>query len=557
MYKQAQFLRIVSFTLLLWIYLAGCAAQGPPGGGPVDKTGPELISSFPQNGATNIDPGSMVILNFSEVIEPRSAENSLVITPAMNRPPIVKARRKKVSIAFSEPLRENTTYILNFGRNIQDYQKNTTNKNIAVAFSTGDSLDQGQIMGQVFGIPEKQQAQVRAYRKSESFPDSILGSKPEYRTAVEQDGSFRLSNLAKGEYRLLAIASASTRITVIDENNLLAIQQADSVVIARRDDILSGINFKLDNFYLKPFHLQMASMQDEKIELTFSRPLDPEASVSVLPRIDGARIQSFWINQDNPRYLDIIADSIISGREYTVTIDGACDNKGERLTRNNSTVFVYSEIVDTLRPDIQSSQPSRGAKNVKLDTEICINFTEAMNRNLPMTSINLMSKDSVVVSFASHWRDGNSLVLTPATALESAMEYQLNMNCNAWTDIAGNRFQDSLKTISFTTVDANSFGSISGRIDVTTTPEGNLVINCFREKDRTPIRVKPSASGEYIVNSLLPGKYRFEIWEDQNGNGRWDQGSLIPFQAAERYRVYPDWINVRARWETAEVNWIY
>jgi hypothetical protein len=83
------------------------------------------------------------------------------------------------------------------------------------------------------------------------------------------------------------------------------------------------------------------------------------------------------------------------------------------------------------------------------------------------------------------------------------------------------------------------------------------VLNCYREKENHPVSITPSASGDYVVNSLLPGRYRFEIWVDRNDNGRWDQGSLMPYKAAEPYRVYPDWINVRARWETAEVDWIY
>ncbi|MDO9548798.1 MAG: Ig-like domain-containing protein, partial [Candidatus Marinimicrobia bacterium] len=282
--------------ILSLVFLSGCAAQGPPGGGPEDKTGPALLSSFPANGTVNVNRQTGVALNFSEIIEPRSAASNLLITPTPGRPAIVKANRKRVSIAFVNPLQDNTTYIISFGRGIQDYQKNPSEKNVAVAFSTGDSLDTGTISGTVYGIPNKHNAQVRAFRKTDSFPDSILGHTPDYKTAVEKDGRYRLTNLARGDYRLLAVSSEAAKIVLIDENCLLGMPACqretagrpvvDPVAVKHRNTVVSGVNFRLGKFYLKPFRLLKASMSDDKTELLFSRPLDTERNVNADIQID-------------------------------------------------------------------------------------------------------------------------------------------------------------------------------------------------------------------------------------------------------------------------------
>jgi len=104
----------------------------------------------------------------------------------------------------------------------------------------------------------------------------------------------------------------------------------------------------------------------------------------------------------------------------------------------------------------------------------------------------------------------------------------------------------------------NSFGSISGSVLLSDTNVSQLKLSCIPDNEAAvPVSVNVPGSGVYSVEGLLPGAYRFAIWEDRNGNGKWDPGRLQPFTPAEPYRCYPEKINVRARWETAEVDWTY
>ena len=545
--------------ILSLVFLAGCAAQGPPGGGPMDKTGPEMLLSFPENGTVNVDRKTGITMYFSETIEPRTAESNLVITPPPERPAIVKANRKRVTINFIDPLLENTTYIVSFGRDIQDYQKNRSDNNVTVAFSTGDSIDAGIINGTVYDIPNKHKAQVWAFRKKDSFPDSIVGNSPNYRTSVEKDGRFRLTNLARGDYRLLAVSSESPKITFIDENCLLGLPVIDPVAINHRDAEVSDASFRLGKFYLKPFRLLKASMANDKTELLFSRLLDMEQNINANIQItNDAQIQSFWLSDSEPNTMIFKALGMIPGAEYTVQVDGVVDDLGEMLKTNNTATFIYSNGADTLAPEIISTTLSNGTKNIALNANIRINFSEALKPVISDSSILFMSRDSILVDYSFGWRGENSIILSPKSGLASATEYRITCDCSGWIDLADNRFQDSLFTLSFSSVDVNNFGSISGRVNLSDTLVSHLMLACIPEKEGAiPVMILINGSGLYTIDNLLPGAYRFEIWEDLHDNGKWDGGKLKPFLPAEPYRSYPDVINIRARWETAEVDWYY
>jgi len=550
--------------LFSWIgiLLYGCAAQGPPGGGPEDKAGPELLYSIPESGATNISTVPVVTLFFSELINPRSAEGNLTITPALQKAPRIKVNRKKITINFPESLAENTTYILNFGRNLQDYQNNPTPANITLAFATGDSLDQAQISGQLFGIPDKYYAFVWAYRRGDSFPDSILGAVPDYRVTADLNGEFQLKYLAPGEYRLLAVAAPTPRIFQVAADNLIALPAVDPITIQRRDEVVGGIDFRLGHVYVNRFRLQSATTKENRLELIFSRALSAEKSLRAVIKVAGeseAAIRSFWINDTDARYASVILEDLKSGGEYYLTVDSVFDDSGEAIgDLDRSVKFTWLTKPDTSKPMLASAAPPNGARDIEPGMVIQLNFSEAVQIPALTESVMLMQLDSIVVPYQYFWQDGNSLVIRPEGQLESATNYKIRANTSGWTDLAGNAFGDSSLTLSFTTVDVNSFGSITGRIQATDSLIlTNLVIGCLTDKQSLIRYVKPAAGGLYQLVDLLPGKYRIMIWADQNGNMVWDSGKLLPFECAEPCRFYPEWINVRARWETAEVNLIY
>ncbi|HPC35136.1 MAG TPA: Ig-like domain-containing protein [Candidatus Marinimicrobia bacterium] len=558
------FTRPIKWTFLIAIcaFLVGCAAQGGPGGGPVDRTGPVLLSSFPQDGATNIDLNTDIVLHFSEPIDARMTEGILQVTPRLSTTPQVKIKHRKVIVELNEPLQPDRTYIFNFGHNMKDYQNNATAQEIKIAFATGDSLDQGTITGVVTDIPTNTKTQVWFYKKNVSFPDTLWLSEPDYIVSVDKDGNYQATNLPVGEYRALAISGERPRPKSVSENDLLAPPQTDQIIIKNRNDYLENINFRLAKRYLKPFRLINAKPIDGYLELDFSRPLTDTrlAPTNFIFSDEKVIVKHAWVSEEQPTRIILLADSLSPKTEYQINVSGIRDVENDTLLIDGrSARFNWTSLPDTLGPKIISTIPSPNSTNVELSTVLQINLSEPVYQDTLMQNIALFYKDTVNVAIHSSWIDANSFIIEPEKPLISASNYSLQINSRNWRDYSGNFFQDSLIILKFNTIDQNLFGSVSGKIISRNKVNfKNLVIEAQLSGSAKFFRQTcPDSIGFYQLIDLLPGKYKFSIWEDRNCNGKYDFGRLSPYLPAESYRTYSDEINVRSRWETAEVNWVY
>ena len=69
--------------LALALAAAGCARVGPPGGGPEDTTPPEIVSTEPADGATEVTRDASLRLVFSEDMDRVSAERAFSVEPGL------------------------------------------------------------------------------------------------------------------------------------------------------------------------------------------------------------------------------------------------------------------------------------------------------------------------------------------------------------------------------------------------------------------------------------------------------------------------------------------
>ena len=71
---------IIIFFLYAF-YLAGCANQQPPEGGPIDRTMPEIISTYPDSSSMLNFRGQKILLEFDRYVNERSVEEAIFISP--------------------------------------------------------------------------------------------------------------------------------------------------------------------------------------------------------------------------------------------------------------------------------------------------------------------------------------------------------------------------------------------------------------------------------------------------------------------------------------------
>ena len=131
------------FTILL---LVGCAAVGPPSGGPTDTRGPALLAISPKN-IHDLSPEQKITFELDGLIDPVSVPPSVQI--GSNLKYKLKIRGRKIIIHPEKTWPENDLIRISLSRKIRDYQKNMMAKAVNIIFSTGLEIPKGIINGHV------------------------------------------------------------------------------------------------------------------------------------------------------------------------------------------------------------------------------------------------------------------------------------------------------------------------------------------------------------------------------------------------------------------------
>ena len=111
------------YYILLVSLLVSCANLGSgPQGGPRDTVPPKIVKELPTNGVL-LFSGKKVEITFNEYIQLDDVQKNILISPPQQNPPEVKAIGKTLSLVFQEELLDSTTYTINFGTAICDYNE--------------------------------------------------------------------------------------------------------------------------------------------------------------------------------------------------------------------------------------------------------------------------------------------------------------------------------------------------------------------------------------------------------------------------------------------------
>lgn len=542
--------------ILLLVTLFGCAAQGPPSGGPKDTTGPELVSVIPEPGTLNFPLKGEIEFVFSEPISPRSAENSLIVRPPLENPPVVQVRRNKIQVTFADKLRDNTTYILSFGRNIKDYRDNAVDKNIQLAFSTGENFSRAEISGFVFNVKGGQYCKVMAWNENNFNPDSITYIAPDYITSADQDGNFKLSHLKPGHYFLLAAAS-SQNIRNISSRYNVGIPNRIPINIKTDSTKISHIHFSLtDDDLLTPFNLQSAEAKDIYINCTFSHPVNQQYWEKMNVQTDADTVYKVWRDDIDENIIKLLTDSLPFDSTYSVKFADIYNKREERILQENGTAqFIPKTRIDSTGPSLQSSVPSSGSQKIDPASNIKLNFTEPIYNIDPEAEIALInSEDSSRLEYEHRFIDDNSIHIEPDSNFKNNTGYILFCNSDKWQDFKGNQYRDSTFTINFTTWDPREFGYMSGELQLGERINYKQIILKAEKLDGEYTDLtRADSTGAFRFNRLFPGEYKIAIWQDTNKDNRYFPGSLYPVRPAEDYIKFQQKVEIRARWETAGI----
>lgn len=191
------------------VFTHSCANIIPPQGGPRDTIPPVLVRAVPGDSTVNFR-GNRITLEFDEFIDLKDEANNLIFAPlsAPGRTP-VSARLRTLSVRFLDSLEPNTTYTLNFGNAVVDFNEGNPMRGFRYVFSTGPVIDTGTLTGRVVlaetgGIDTTLQV-VLHNRLDDS---AVIRQRPRYAARVDRTGAFRFTNLPRDTFAIYALGDA-------------------------------------------------------------------------------------------------------------------------------------------------------------------------------------------------------------------------------------------------------------------------------------------------------------------------------------------------------------
>ncbi|MDQ3193631.1 MAG: Ig-like domain-containing protein, partial [Bacteroidota bacterium] len=255
----------IILSAIVSISVYSCANQLPPSGGEDDRIPPRILSVSPKPNSLNFRD-KKITFRFDEYVDRRSFQESFFISPKPGGEINFDWSGREVEVEFSQSLDRNKTYVIVIGNELKDVRgSNRIESPVSFAFSTGAKIDKGIISGNVLA-GNYDRVKILAYIKNGKPNDRLNpeNSLSDYVKQVSPDGSYQLTNLPEGEFRIFAITDE-------DRNNLYD-KDLDKIAILSKDYRLTG-----DSNEIAEVNLLLKEIEPDKFSRDFVAMLKPDS----------------------------------------------------------------------------------------------------------------------------------------------------------------------------------------------------------------------------------------------------------------------------------------
>jgi len=539
-------IKSTKYVFLAALCLMGCAAVGPPGGGPVDDIAPFVVSTEPASGEINVATDTEIRIVFSEPMNAATLQEALFISPTPLAKPKVKVDGRIMSIRpLKFAVKEQTT-VITIGSGAKDIRQVAMRQSYSFAFSSSAALANRRIKGRLFPADAAVGMLVGAWRiETNEGADSLAA--PPFATMTGADGGYDLNYLPTGKYRIFCWDDKDKNRRYSPSIDRLGIPWQD---IDLTNDSLGWMAFqpqKRDTSTLKP--LLITALDRTHIQMRYNKRLDAQSffsfdSLSISYAYGSLPILMRWI------------DVLDSTREILLTEPQEPDTQYilKWSAREDGFDFKGTHLSDTTKLRIIKSYPANGMANIAAEISGWIAFDDALMDSMPIEAFKLIAPDSSLTDILLTLDAPNLIRWNTLKALKAAAKYQMTVDMAILSDRCGNK-GDALWSIVFTTLDPTELGSISGRVAGWSVGDNmyiaaRLAVGIGKDSD---IFSRVAPGGDFVISNLASGSYILWSWKDIDYNNRYDAGRYMPFGFAEPFVVSSDTITVRPRWESGGV----
>ena len=219
----------ICLTALLGAF--SCAKIGTPYGGPKDETPPRVIKTKPPANTVNFEPQKKIVISFDEYIQIENIFDEMIISPPVEGRISAQVKGKDLVVTFpSDTIFDSTTYTLDFGNAISDYNEGNMLKNYRYVFSLKNYIDSMNVDGKIVNAfnhqPDKDRMNVMLYRNLNDSAPYL--EKPAYICRTDEQGNYSINNIETGHYRLFALKDANSNMLYDQPNENIAFY--DSII---------------------------------------------------------------------------------------------------------------------------------------------------------------------------------------------------------------------------------------------------------------------------------------------------------------------------------------
>ena len=579
-----------------------CASMGTPDGGPYDEMPPKFVGSNPGMRAVNVK-NQKIELEFDEFIKLEKAAEKVVVSPPQLEQPEIKVVGKKVALELFDTLKDATTYTIDFSDAIVDNNEGNPMGHFTYSFSTGGTIDTMEVSGTVLNAADLEPIKGIQVGLHKNLNDSALTTLPFDRVSrTDSRGHFIIRGVAPGKYRIYALMDGNQNYLYDSKTETVAF--SDSIIIpsmmpaTRQDtiwkDTLTVDTIKTVNYTrFMPDDIILRAFKEENTRQYFSRSqrdkenhfiLKFSAKADTLPTLTGLNFDAtdaFVIepNEGNDSICYWIKDSLVYQMDtLAVQMDYLYTDSLEQLVPKRDTIYLANKLTREQREKlakkeaeekekerkkkekkgekIEEEKPSFLTMNVDAPSAFDINRNIVLSFDEPVARIDT-SAIHMSVKVDTVWQE-TPFLFVPDSVLprkyeilaewEPEKEYQLKIDSAAIVGLYGLHTNKVEQTVKVKKLD--EYGTLLFNLEgAPSTSVVELLDNGGKMLRQQRITSENTADFYYLAPNA---KYYVRLFNDRNGNGKWDTGNVEQGIQPEEVYYFPKVWEMKANFEFEE-----
>lgn len=594
-FKQIITLRTVAKMAVVMLFLSSlmvrCANTTTPQGGPRDTIPPVLMVATPENYSTEFG-AKRIFIEFNEYVQLKDQHKEFFTSPRMKSKPTLSIRGRGVMIDIKDTLREDQTYVLNFGAALRDNNEGNPLHSFSYVFSTGSEIDSMWLSGYTADAQKADsvsKSYIYFYRadslaldttvRTANFDSTLLRRSPDAIARAETNGIFLAKNLKPIDYRIYAFQDKNDNQMYDPGTDLVGFVDSihnpvemaefaiwyDSLRRYWTGEPQLYMRMFMDGTFKRQMLTSAERPKSNQAILRFGAPrpqidsivFDSIASDRVIWEFltEGRDTMSLWLNAAPETLPDTIRGRIVYMKHDTtntlnITTEPLAlswrkietkeeERAREREERERKKAEEAGE--EYTPPPAKNPFSYRFISSGDINPERGLEFEfEYPLVEIDSTAISLVEIDdkqqvrNVPVALTRDTTNMRRWRLM--TKWGDGLKYKLSIPDSTFVDVAG-YVNDSIGK-ELTSMAADQFAKVivdlRGKNDSATyilqltASDGKKVIN----------EIRNARTGKHTFNYVPEGEVCLRVVEDANGNGHWDSGNLIEARQPERVEIY-------------------